>query len=527
MVFMQPQRNEFHIAFTGHRPEKLKRLRYRYQEDQPFFQIMKNALEHQLEDVISKNPSQMIYGHTGMAQGSDMIWTKSLIDIRQKYPNNLKIVADLAEPNQSEKWNAKNKQEYNQLLAQADYVIDHSKGYVGKDLFDHRDQNMMENADLIISIIDPKQKKSGTYKALKYANQKGKQTICITPNAIITTMTNEQQEKMIKPDYQEEAQKLVTTGPKIQDGYSLSLTGHRAFKAKRDVNGQIMYDQYGNKVIETKLDPNVRKFAQANDLSRPYYKNLQKHLEDIIETNVQSKGLVNCHSGMALGADTVWANAIVAMKEKYPNQVRFIADIPNTTQADAWDNSAYLQDRWLDLLKKADEVNDWSHGKEYENKQMQDRNKAMIDNCDTLIAIYDNSNERGSGTANAYNYAQEIGKGIYRADPRLFDNGVPEVPEQFKEIDLHEEKPSMTLKELLRKNRNEPMSDEEFRNAYLQTIPRSKQAETIEKLKNVENIISYATYQYLDEKEQAKNTKDVVEPTKTINSNEVDDGIDV
>lgn len=528
--------NEFHISFTGHRPNNFPILKKPYEENQPFYRIMKQNIDSRLEQLIQNNPDKTIYGHTGLALGSDFIWTKSLIDMRQKYPDNVKIVADLAQREPNPKWHPDTKAEYRQLLKQADHVIDHSQLNASRNIYDQRDKEMIKIADAVIGVVDTTQKQSGTYKALNYAYQLGKPISWFTPQQIIQQMTDNQKQNTLNIEtvYQKAAKKLVNHGPKIQDGYDLSLTGHRAYKAKRDENGKIMYDQYGQQIIETKLDTNIKTFSQANDLNRPYYQNLQKHLEDVIEANVQSKGLVNCHSGMALGADTVWAHAIVAMKEKYPNQVRFIADIPNTSQADPWKNPK-LQQHWVDLLKQADKVNDWSYGDTYKNKQMQDHNKAMIDSCDTLIAIYDNSNESGSGTANAYNYAKEIGKDIYRADPRLFDNGVPEVPEQFKTNtqetqtqDMSESKESATytieesmekLDQLIidyhiRQEENNEMPIDEFRERLLQTVSENEREAFAKEIDEQENLVHFAVDRRIEYNEQQEDEK-TNEITKT------------
>ncbi len=47
--------------------------------------------------------------------------------------------------------------------------------------------------------------------------------------------------------------------------------------------------------------------------------------------------------------------------------------------------------------------------------KMQVRNKAMVDNSDLVIAVYDGS---GGGTGNCVAYAQKQGKSIITIDPR-------------------------------------------------------------------------------------------------------------
>ena len=64
------------------------------------------------------------------------------------------------------------------------------------------------------------------------------------------------------------------------------------------------------------------------DLSKPYYTRLRNRLIAIIERSLAKYDIVECHSGMALGADIVWAQAIVYCKEKYgSDKIKFVAEI--------------------------------------------------------------------------------------------------------------------------------------------------------------------------------------------------------
>lgn len=53
------------------------------------------------------------------------------------------------------------------------------------------------------------------------------------------------------------------------------------------------------------------------NLNNPFYGRLHERLMKIIERALDNYPLVECHSGMALGADTVWAEVIVECQEKY------------------------------------------------------------------------------------------------------------------------------------------------------------------------------------------------------------------
>ena len=59
------------------------------------------------------------------------------------------------------------------------------------------------------------------------------------------------------------------------------------------------------------------------NIGSPYYKRMQEYLEGLIEKAILRCDTLELHSGMALGADTVWAQAIVAKKNKVSRQNHF------------------------------------------------------------------------------------------------------------------------------------------------------------------------------------------------------------
>lgn len=111
-------------------------------------------------------------------------------------------------------------------------------------------------------------------------------------------------------------------------------------------------------------------------------------------------------SGMALGVDQ-WA-AYIAHKLGIP----FIAAIPFINQECKWPEKS--QKTYHQLLRLASEKIIVSPGG-YSAAKMQIRNQWMVDHCDILIAIWDQS---PGGTGNCINYAQSIEKEIIFIDPR-------------------------------------------------------------------------------------------------------------
>ena len=72
------------------------------------------------------------------------------------------------------------------------------------------------------------------------------------------------------------------------------------------------------------------------DLSQKSYRKLQDYLERFIHHNLQSFDIIIGHSGLALGADTIWSKAILAMRDRNPGRVKLHAEIPMLSQASVW-----------------------------------------------------------------------------------------------------------------------------------------------------------------------------------------------
>lgn len=144
------------------------------------------------------------------------------------------------------------------------------------------------------------------------------------------------------------------------------------------------------------------------DLTKSEYLKLQEHLEGIISGALTKANLIECHTGMALGADTVWAKAIVNMKSKNPDRIKFIADIPFPDQPKAWPKTS--QEIYYELVAQSDEQ--VYYAETYVPQCMQQRNIGMVDPADFLIAVWNGVIKKGSGTSNAIVYAKGKGKKI-------------------------------------------------------------------------------------------------------------------
>lgn len=110
---------------------------------------------------------------------------------------------------------------------------------------------------------------------------------------------------------------------------------------------------------------------------------LKQRLYSQIESLIKDGAEEFC-SGMALGVDMWAAETVLELKEIYP-QIHLTAVIPCPEQADRWNREH--QTRYQDILKRCDRKITVSP--KYTKGCMQKRNKALVDMCDILLAVFD------------------------------------------------------------------------------------------------------------------------------------------
>lgn len=172
-----------------------------------------------------------------------------------------------------------------------------------------------------------------------------------------------------------------------------------------------------DKVVISLTGHRPDKLAGYN-LNQPYYHKLKSKLVAIIESALEKSRFVECHSGMALGADTVWSMAILECKDKYPDRIKFVAEIPDYNQPSRWIGKED-RERWQEHIDRAEEINTYNQndGKSYAYVLNQ-RNIGMISACDILIAIY--NGDKTGGTANGVKDGVRLNKHIVTIHPDLF-----------------------------------------------------------------------------------------------------------
>lgn len=152
------------------------------------------------------------------------------------------------------------------------------------------------------------------------------------------------------------------------------------------------------------------------DMNDPFYTNLRAYLLRGIKGELDRLGpddTLTLHSGLALGADTVWSQAAVMAKGR-DARVRFVAHIPTPGQASKW--PAASQRAWQAQRDAADaEV---IYSPTYTRTCLNDRNIGMINAADAVIAVWDGAQD--GGTWHAVTYARAQGKTLIHAHPDTF-----------------------------------------------------------------------------------------------------------
>ncbi len=136
---------------------------------------------------------------------------------------------------------------------------------------------------------------------------------------------------------------------------------------------------------------------------------LKARLREVIEQSIKN-GADNFFSGMARGTDMWCAEIVLELKKIYPN-INLNAIIPCRTQTKGW--SSTEKQRYDRITKACSSVVFVSES--YTKSCMMKRNRALVDCCDLLIAVYDG--QKG-GTANTISYAKSKSKEIITVTPQ-------------------------------------------------------------------------------------------------------------
>ncbi len=121
-------------------------------------------------------------------------------------------------------------------------------------------------------------------------------------------------------------------------------------------------------------------------------------------------GATEFFTGMALGVDMWCAEAVLELQKIRP-EIKLTAIIPCRNQEIKWNFSS--QQRYRGILSRCGKVICISEV--YTSDCMHKRNRALVDICDVLVAVYDG---QSGGTKFTYEYAQKCGRKIITLPPK-------------------------------------------------------------------------------------------------------------
>lgn len=145
-------------------------------------------------------------------------------------------------------------------------------------------------------------------------------------------------------------------------------------------------------------------------IPNPTYDYIKEELIKILQELQPEKAF----TGMALGFDQLAAETCLELN------IPFVATVPFINQGKLWTQES--KELYYHLVSKTYEVVIVSEGS-YSSYKMQIRNEWMINNCDKVIAVW--NNDIFGGTYNCIEYAKQIGKEIIIIDPRKINNLIP------------------------------------------------------------------------------------------------------
>ena len=160
-------------CFSGHRPSKLS---FGYDEGHPDCLRLKVRLFGETDRMRIKGITAFI---TGMAQGVDIIAAEIVLDIRRTYPKDgVCLIAAVPYEGQADRWPAKYRERYFDILSEADEVITLQKRYTDACMRE-RDRYMVDASSHLIAVYGGIG--GGTRYTMDYALKKGLDVIIIDP----------------------------------------------------------------------------------------------------------------------------------------------------------------------------------------------------------------------------------------------------------------------------------------------------------------------------------------------------------
>ncbi|MGF2616817.1 DUF1273 domain-containing protein [Rossellomorea vietnamensis] len=131
-----------------------------FKEDEPALQYIKAAIQKQLESLLEDDLEWVLIS----GQMGTELWAAEVVfDLQIEYPD-LKLAILTPFLNQKENWNENNKEYYEMITSQADFVDSVSKQpYTSPAQFRNRDQLFLHKSDALIILYDEEKEGSPQY----------------------------------------------------------------------------------------------------------------------------------------------------------------------------------------------------------------------------------------------------------------------------------------------------------------------------------------------------------------------------
>ena len=149
------------VAGTGHRPQFCP---CKFNDNHPWLISLKQRLTKYLKD---EDVSLVI---SGAAIGFDTWLAECAIDANIPFHLYIPFVG------QASKWPKESQDKYNFLKEKAQKCLYISEEY-SKEAFFKRDRAMIDNADSVVSLLNPEASSGGTYYTVMYAKGAGKNVV--------------------------------------------------------------------------------------------------------------------------------------------------------------------------------------------------------------------------------------------------------------------------------------------------------------------------------------------------------------
>lgn len=163
------------LAVTGLRRHKLDWDKKCYSENE---EIMIALFMKTLERFISEDYTDFL---CGMANGSDIIFAKSVIKLKDKYPD-IRLHAVIPFVKQNKYYDNEDKIDYDDLMKKCDTIRIISINY-SKDCYKNRNEFLIENSSVLLAVTyDINMIRSGTTQTINMARKQGLKIVQLDPH---------------------------------------------------------------------------------------------------------------------------------------------------------------------------------------------------------------------------------------------------------------------------------------------------------------------------------------------------------